>query len=201
MKKELLASVLTLTASMASARSFPHYNLAQSTLIEASIAKTIRLKSEYKVRYTTVDGQTHTGHIYMDLETASSTPEYNNQLTGEMTGRLYFESDAYTDAWEGRKFKTIQGLVGDDGEMLLDMTNVDNISGSTYQVYGCNSTRTECSGEAYQLNVIGNKVYSLSANLAANLRMQIAVTYGQNQVDWTTQATNIKMTQVPLEKN
>jgi hypothetical protein len=200
MKKELLASVLTLTASMASARSFPNYNLAQSTLIEASIVKTIRLKSEYKVRYTTVEGETHTGHIYLDLDSASRTPEYNNQLTGEMSGRLYFESDAYTDAWEGRKFKTTQGLVGDDGDMLLDMTDADGVRGNTYQVYGCNSTRTECSGEAYQLNVIAGKVYSLSANLAANLSMQIGVTHGQNEIEWTTKATHIKMTQVPVEK-
>lgn len=202
MKKELMASVLTFTAGMASTITFPQYALAKSAIVEASFAKSFRLKSAHKVRYTDVNGQQILGHIYLDLEQEQSTPSNNNRLHGEMTGWFYFESDDVTSAYEGREFKTNVPVTGEDGEVLLDMTNATpgKQASRTYQVYGCNSTRTQCQGDRFEIEFFGDKQASLSLSFAADSKLEYQESYSNQEPFWTTRSSNVEMISVPVEK-
>ncbi|WP_374079172.1 hypothetical protein [Bdellovibrio bacteriovorus] len=198
MKKELLASVLTLTAGMASTVTFPQTALAKSTVIEREFSQVFRLKSADKVRHTTENGQVVLGHIYLNLEQSPSAPEYNNQLRGEMTGSFYFESDDYTSEYEGRQFKTIVTLTGDDGEVLLDLTHRSKNMGNKYQVYGCNSTRTMCSADSYELSISPGKQVEMQIKFAASLKLEMLRTYNDHS-EWVTDVYSAPMVEVTVE--
>lgn len=202
MKKELMASVLTFTAGMASTVAFPQYALAKSAIVESAFAKSFRLKSAHKVRYTDDKGQQILGHIYMDLEQEKTTPSYSNRLHGEMTGYFYFESDDATSSYEGREFKTVVAVTGDDGEVLLDMTHAEQGSEArrTYQIYGCNSTRTQCQGDSFEIEFYNNKKASLSLHFAADSKLEYQEFYTGQEPYWTKFSPSAEMFAVPVEK-
>ncbi|WII71465.1 hypothetical protein QJS83_13430 [Bdellovibrio sp. 22V] len=195
MKKELMASVLTLTAGMATTLSFPQTALAKSVVIEKEFAKSFRLMAKNPVRYTADDGKVIVGRIYLSLEQTPFTPDYNNQLRGEMTGSFYFESDEYTSEYNGRQYKTIVSLTGDDGEVLLDRTH-KSATGNTYQLYGCNSTQTSCTADTYELTIEADKKADLNLKFADELRLEILVEYGNGQSEWTKQTWQVPMVEV-----
>lgn len=199
MKRELIASVLTFTAGMAGTVTFPQYALAKSAIVEKAFAKDFRLKSANRIRYTDAQGQQILGHIFLELEQGPATPEYNNRLHGEMTGRIYFESDDFTSSYEGRKFKTTVSLTGDDGEVLLDLTSSGKGLGRIYQIYGCNSTRTQCSADSYEVTFSANKEASLSVSFPADLKLEIEEQYSNQEPVWTTRSHSVQMTEVPFE--
>lgn len=182
MKKELLASVLTFTAGMAATVSFPQASLARAASIEREFAKNFVLKLDAPVRYTK-DGKEILGHIYLSLEQSPLNPRYNNQLHGEMSGTLYFESDDLTEEYNGRKYKTYVPLTGDDGEVLLDMTHKSK-DGNRYQVYGCNSTQTQCTADSFEVEFGPNKKVSMTLRLAAELKMEIHHVYSNGNSEW-----------------
>lgn len=198
MKKELLASVLTLTAGMASTVAFPRTALAKSAVIEREFSKAFRLKSADKVRHTTADGQVVLGHLYLFIEQTPDTPECNNKLHGEMTGYFYFESDDYTSDG-ARRFKTVVSLTGDDGEVLLDITHKSKDNGNTYQVYGCNSTRTMCSADSYVLSISQGKKVEMHLKFAASLKLEILQPSYNGGAEWVTDTYSASMVEVPVE--
>ncbi|MGZ3771121.1 MAG: hypothetical protein ACXVCP_14210 [Bdellovibrio sp.] len=159
MKKEFMASVLTLTAGMASTVSFPNYALARSTgKIEKQYPKKFQLKSNLPARYTDDNGRVVQGHIYLKLDQTPFTPASQNQLEGEMSGYFYFESDeAINETRQGDKYKTFVSIVGDDGESLLDLVNKSTENGRTYQIYGCNSSLTSCNHEEFNITFGGTE--------------------------------------------
>ncbi|WP_413290334.1 hypothetical protein [Bdellovibrio sp. HCB337] len=197
MKKELLASVLTLTAGMASTITFPQTALARSTTIEKQFAKNFVLKTQNPARMTEKDGTVIMGYIYLKLEQTPFTPEYQNRLHGEMTGRLYFESDDYTHEYNGQKYKTAMDLAGDDGGVLLDLMDASEDNESTYQIYGCNSTRTHCLHEKYELFIGGKQKITMNLNLGSQ-NIEILETYQQNQ-QWSSEAYSVPMTEVVFQ--
>lgn len=153
MKKEFMASVLTLTAGMATTITFPEYALAKSThRIEAKYAQEFKLMLNAPARYTDSNGNVIFGHIFLKLDQTAVTPKDMNQLQGEMGGYFYFESDQAKD-WNGTGdlFKMWVPLVGDDGESLLDMVDKTKFGGRTYQIYGCNSTISSCTSATYKI--------------------------------------------------
>lgn len=194
MKKELFASVLTLTAGMLGTVSFPQTTLAKSTLIESEFAKTFRLKSANPVRYTSQDGEVVMGHIYLELEQSPFTPYFNNRLHGEMTGTLFFESDELTEETYGVQHKTRVNLAGDEGDVLLDLTHTGQ--GHTYQVYGCNSTRTQCAADSYELSVLPGQKVEMSMKFAGYLGLEILETTNGNSL-WTSEISAAAMVEVP----
>lgn len=198
MKKELMAGVLTLTAGMATTISFPQYALAKSTIVEQAFAKKFRLKSESRVRFTDAAGQTVVGRLYMDLEQTPFSPERNNRLKGEMTGMFYFESDDVTSSWEGREFKTITPLTGDDGEVLLDLVDKNQSAGRTYQIYGCNSTRTACSADTFTLRIDTKNQVDLDVRFGQDSHLEIEQIF-QGTSNWYTYSSFVRMEQVPVE--
>lgn len=200
MKKELMASVLTFTAGMASTVAFPQYALAKSVIVEKAFATTFRLKSENKVRYTDVQGQVITGHIYLNLEQGPYTPEHSNRLHGEMTGSLYFESDDYTSGYEGRQFKTTVPVTGEDGNVLLDLTHSEKSSSRTYQVYGCNSTTTQCSADSYEVTFFDGNEAAMDVSFPTDLKLEVEVSYRNQPSYWVTRTLGVKMVEVPLEQ-
>lgn len=195
MKKELLASVLTLSAGMASIVAFPQHSLARAEQIEKSLAKSFKMKSQFKVRHTDENGKVALGHIYLSLEQGSFTPEYNNELHGEMTGTLVFISDEAVDSFDGKAYKRYVALTGDDGEILLDRTHKEDIN--QYQVYGCNSTMTQCEGASYAVSIAGAKV-TMSVKFSADQKLEIYEQY-DHYSGWDTSSHNVVM--VPVSVN
>lgn len=189
MKKELFASVLTITAGMASTIAFSQTALARSTVIEQQFAKNFRLKTQQPARFKKEDGTFVMGFIYLSLEQTPFTPEFQNQLRGEMTGRLYFESDDFTEEFNGKKYKTTIYLAGDT-DVLLDLVHKDKES-SNYQIYGCNSTMTECSVEKYQLFIRDQKTITIDMNLEGQ-NIEVLRTY-TNESYWLSDAYGIPM--------
>ncbi|MEK2646412.1 hypothetical protein [Bdellovibrio sp. BCCA] len=200
MKKELLASVLTLTAGMASTVSFPQQALARSTIVEQQFAKTFKLKLDLQARHTNDKGEVILGHIYLYLQQEPMTPTYSNLLHGEMTGSLYFESDEYTHSYQDHQYKTIVPLTGDDGEVLLDMTNKDKKNGNKYQIYGCNSTQTLCSADSYEVEILTNKTANMTLKIAADLKVEINHIYNDGKSEWLSFGYDIPMVEAPVEK-
>lgn len=189
MKKELLASVLTLSAGMASVVAFPQHSLARAAQIEKSLDKTFKMKSQFKVRHTDENGKIALGHIYLSLEQDSFTPEFNNQLHGEMTGSLVFVSDEAVESFNGKLYKRYVALTGDDGEILLDRIHEGRTN--EYQVYGCNSTMTQCEGVSYAVSIAGDKV-TMSVKFSADQKLEIYEQY-DHYSGWDTSSRDMKM--------
>lgn len=173
-----MASVLTLTAGMASAVSFPNYALARSTgKIEKQYSRKFQLMSTVPARYTDGNGRVVQGHIFLKLDQTPFSPDGQNQLEGEMSGYFYFESDeAVNETRQGEKYKTWVSIVGDDGESLLDLTNRTTETGRTYQIYGCNSSLTYCNYEEYKVTFGGTQnpqTISLQYTLPQDSRIEI----------------------------
>ncbi|MDG0815329.1 hypothetical protein [Bdellovibrio svalbardensis] len=206
MKKEFMASVLTLTAGMASTISFPQYALAKSThQAEKSYAKQFTLALNAPARYTDQDGKVIPGRIKISLDQTPFTPHFQNQLHGEMSGNLYFESDAYTSEYNGQKYKTVRSLIGDDGEALIDLVNRSATGGNEYRIYGCNSTLTSCDFSQFSMSFGGSRrdhLVEMSLTLSAEDRIEIlAPQYVWNEktqkmestLQWSLSATSLEM--------
>lgn len=194
MKKELLASVLTLTAGMASTVSFPQTALAKSTIVEKEFAKNFVLKSANKARYTDSEGKVVVGHLYLSIEQSPLTPDSQNQLRGEMTGVFYFESDEATEEYDGVKYTTKIVLAGDDGEVLLDRTHKSR-NENRYSLYGCNSTLTYCSPENYELTLAPGKLATMNLQFSANIGIEVEEVW-QGGSQWSPYAYNAKMIEI-----
>lgn len=197
MKKEFMASLLTLTAGMASTVTFPQYALARSSqqLAEKAFAKEFRLKLDVPARYTDDKGNVISGHIYLSVEQSRLTPRDQNQLHGEMTGVLIFESDDYTSEYNGRQFKTTMALTGDDGEVLLDLVNKDKKDGNSYQIYGCNSTKTYCEFEQYNVSFGSDSQVTMDLKIRDYRQVEIYVDT-QDGKAWQREAYGLHMTPV-----
>lgn len=195
MKKEILGSVLALTAGLA--LQAPQYSLADSQIkiVEAQFGAKFRLKLDAPARMKNNDGAYSYGFIYLSLEQSPLLPENNNELKGEMQGTLVFET---LDS--GRPYS--YGLVGDDGEVLIDRTHRSE-HGNIYQVYGCNSTLTSCTGEKLQLH-IDQKTVSMDIEISSRLGVEFEETfshYDENKVwveskRWVTESYTVPMVEV-----
>lgn len=187
MKKEFMASVLTLTAGMASTMTFPEYALAKSThRIEAKYAQEFKLMLNAPARYTDDDGNVISGHIFLKLDQTAVTPKHLNRLHGEMSGYLYFESDEAKDWYgTGNLHKKWVPLVGDDGESLLDLVDKSEQGGRVYQIYGCDSTIGYCEAATYKLTFDskeeGSKPVQMEFNLPQDLKIEIYTAGTVNQ--------------------
>nr|BFD59117.1 hypothetical protein CKG001_12240 [Bdellovibrio sp. CKG001]BFD62495.1 hypothetical protein BdHM001_11760 [Bdellovibrio sp. HM001]BFD67603.1 hypothetical protein HAGR004_26250 [Bdellovibrio sp. HAGR004] len=195
MKKELLASVLTLSAGMAGIVSFPQPSLARSINVEKDFAESFVVKSSVAARFTDENGQVIHGHIYLSLTQQTLTPEYNNQLRGEMTGYLYFKSDEPVSERDGKKYYRYEPLTGDDGEVLLDRTHKGQTN--DYQIYGCNSTMTQCEGSSFAVSFSGKNV-SMQLVFAADQRFEVFV-QADNYSEWVTRVYSVPMHPVIAE--
>lgn len=189
MKKEFMASILTLTAGMASTISFPEYALARSNgKIEDHFAKKFNLMTNAPARYTDNTGRLIQGRIFMKLDQTPFTPAGQNQLNGEMSGYLFFQSDDNTEvSTHGEKYKTFVSLVGDDGEALLDLIDKTPENGRKYQVYGCNSTKTYCNHSDFNVIFGGsedNEQVSLEFSLPEDYQIEILTP----QTSWNQEA-------------
>ncbi|WP_347356931.1 hypothetical protein [Bdellovibrio sp.] len=189
MKKELLASVLTLSAGMASVVAYPQQSLARSVIMEKDFADFFVLKSSFAARFTDEDGKVIQGHIYLSLTQRPFTPEYNNQLRGEMTGSLYFKSDEPVSEVDGKKYYRYEPLTGDDGEVLLDRTHKGETN--DYQIYGCNSTMTQCEGSSFAVSFSGKNV-NMQLSFAADQRFEILV-QSTSYSEWVTRVHTVPM--------
>lgn len=206
MKKEFMAGVLTLTAGMAGTISFPQVVLAKSTgQAEKSYGKHFELVLNVPARYTDPNGNAIAGRIKISLDQTPFTPQFPNQLHGEMSGTLYFESDASTSEYNGRKYKIIRSLIGDDGEALLDLVDRSAAGGNEYRIYGCNSTLTYCGVSEFSISFGGsrrNHLVEMSLTLSAEDRIEVlAPQYVWNEksqkmesnLQWSLSAKNLEM--------
>lgn len=200
----MMMSVLTITAGMAATISVPQSASARSTQIENGFAKQFRLMMNSPARIQE-NGQEILGHIYLKLNQTKMTPEEQNQIHGEMSGTLYFESDKATS--EDRQAKRYIPLIGEDGETMLDLIN-SNGSAHTYQIYGCNSSLTFCVSEKYQIRFNGPEV-KLDLTIAEDLGVEILTTmYDRDEngkltsyQEWSRSATSIHAIKVTTEEN
>lgn len=195
MKRELLASVLTLSAGMAGMLTYPQPSLARSAATEKDFAESFVVKSSFAARFTNEDGQVIPGHIYLSLTQQAFTPEYNNELHGEMTGTLYFKSDDPVHEENGKKYYRYEPLTGDDGEVLLDRTHKGETN--DYQVFGCNSTMTRCEGSSFAVSFSGKDV-SMQLTFAADQRLEILVQNAHDS-EWVTRVHSVPMLPVSAE--
>lgn len=212
MKKEFMASILTLTAGVASTISFPQYSLAQSAVLsESSFEQLFKLMLKLPARYTNANGELIQGHIFLNLDQTPFSPVQQNQLVGEMGGWFYFESDEPAQTSSGKSYKLYIPLVGDDGEVLVDLVNQSVSEGNRYQVYGCNSTLTLCEQESYSIT-FGTKesvnTIKMSLMIPEYLKIEVlAPTYKFNQktkqletsLVWSREALDVEMIHVPLK--
>jgi hypothetical protein len=194
MKKEIFASILTITSGLATNMTFPTQALATTPRISLNrYSKFINLKSTFQARHTEKDGRIVMGHIYFNLEQTTASPEFTNQIVGEMMGSLYFESDDFTHEYNGKQYKTKINLAGDDGEVLLDLANKDEFA-NTYEIYGCNSTRTSCTAEGYSITFAQKKQISMGLKISAHMNIQLLETF--HEPVWTTEVYSMPMVQV-----
>lgn len=194
MKKEFMASILTVTAGMASTVSFPHYALAQSTYkAEKYFEQKFRLQLDVPARYKNHDGTYIAGRIYLEIEQKRLTPSEQNQIHGEMTGYLYFESDDYTNTWGDRKYKTSVPLMGDDGFGLLDLIHKDKENGRTYQLYGCNSTLTYCDATTTEVFFRTDDLVKMNLDIPQDLGIEVEV-----QKNWITGGRNLDLKEIEI---
>lgn len=145
MKANMMASILTLTAGLATQVAFPTVALAKSTQSQPSFAKDFTLKSDL-VRVKQ-DGSTYVGYVNLRVYQENYKPEDLNQLNAEMTGSLGFSA---------QDEQNYISLAGGDDEILFDLVNKGETN--TYQVYGCSSTLTGCVGSALQISFKGPEV-------------------------------------------
>lgn len=206
MKNEFMASVLTITAGMANTICVPNFALAKTThQAEKSYAKQFSLALNAPARFITPNGDVILGRIEISLDQTPFTPHFQNQLHGEMTGYLYFVSNDYTSEINGKKFKTIRSLIGDDGEALLDLVDRSSTNGREYRIYGCNSTLTSCEHSHYSINFGGSKRNHLvEMSLSFSIEDRIEVLAPQfiwnettqkmeSSLQWSRSANSIEM--------
>lgn len=206
MKKQMMLSALTLTAGMATTISFPEISLARSTQVEKAFAHEFLLKLNTAARIKNDKGDYSMGHVYLSLKQNPLTPQYKNKLRGEMTGYLYFESDVADQESNGRKYKTFAPIVGDDGEALLDMVDQQNGT-NTYEVYGCNSTKTDCKAERIQVSFTNDQVM-MDLQLSYYSQIEFLSTWTETNSDgqkvtrseWTKEVRYVPMVSVPTQK-
>lgn len=161
-KTQLLAGMLAVTAGLALQSEVA--SAAASKKSEKQFPNEFILKSSQLVRTKAHDDRYSVGHLYIKLRQETLTPAFQNQLHGEMVGNFYFESDAEDATYSnGEKAKTYMSFAGDDGEILLDKTNKD-ADGSQYQVYGCNSTKTQCDATQYSIYFDKSQTVTLTSN-------------------------------------
>lgn len=206
MKKQMMLSALTLTAGMATTISFPEISLARSTQVEKAFAHEFLLKLNTAARFKNDKGDYVLGHVYLSLEQNPLTPQQKNKLRGEMTGYLYFESDVEDQEINGRKFKTFAPIIGDDGQALLDMVN-QQYGTNTYEVYGCNSTMTDCTSQKIQVSFTKDQVL-MDLQLSYYSQIEFLSTWtatdnsGQKvtRSEWTKEVRYVPMVSVPTQK-
>lgn len=161
-KTQLLAGMLAVTAGLALKSEVALAAVGKKS--ETQFPNEFTLKSSQLIRTKASDDRYSVGHLYIQLRQETLTPAYQNQLHGEMVGNFYFESDVEdTTYFNGEKAKTYMSLAGDDGEILLDQTNKD-AEGSQYQVYGCNSTQTQCDATRFSIYFDKSKSVTLTSN-------------------------------------
>ncbi len=194
MKKEILGSMLALTAGMASQMATPNHAYARpAKAVEKAFSHDFTLKLDMKARITLENGEHKTGSIYMELTQDPLVPSLQNLLRGEMQGYFYFKSD------DGKEYRS---LIGDDGETLLDQTHRSSDQ-NIYSVYGCNSTLTQCEAEHYEITFRGSEV-TMNLDISSSVPVEVLDSAwirdenGQlvQQEVWTKYGYNVNMIQV-----
>lgn len=201
----MMAGLLTMTASLATQVIAPNYAMAATKKVEKKWADEVLLMSSLPVRFTDTQGKVSMGHVYLDVTQDAMKPDYPNRLVGEMQATFYFMSDEKdSQYYNGEKANTYQYIAGDDGLVLLDLINHSKEEGNTYQVYGCNSTKTACSIEKYTLTV-KDAVASMYLEFSKESGLEVLVSkYDDKGVvvgaEWSNQAYDVSTVQLPVPK-
>lgn len=193
MKKELMVGVLAMSAAMASQVAAPSFAMARSIQAEKGLPTEFKMKSVNKARVKMRDGTYVEGHIILNLsQDVVEHPYFPSLVRPEMQGGLYFLSDEDVEEYEGKKYPMYVSFTsGDDSSVILDLIHKERVDKSrTYQVYGCNSTMTECLTNPILLTVKGKEI-SMRATFPAWSEIEV---YDDVRAGWMDSIWDMKFT-------